>query len=176
MPSAETHLFKRSDVMRTISLREVTDDNFDDVVKLSDTLTDYQKKCVAPNMVSLAQAYVNHDRAWPRAIYLDDEPIGFVMLALWDDDIPKDDQPAYYLWRFMIGKDHQKNGYGKQVLDLIKAKAIKDKMRYLYTSCGMEGDQPYQFYLSYGFEDTGINDGEQVLKMHLELNQDEKLS
>jgi len=162
--------------MGRISLRKVTDDNFDAVVALSDTLTDYQKKCVAPNMVSLAQAYANLDRAWPRAIYLDDTPIGFVMLALWDDDIPKDDQPAYYLWRFMVGKEYQKNGYGKQVLDLIKAKAIEDKMRYLYTSCGMEGDQPYQFYLSYGFEDTGINDGEQILKMAIKPNQEDKES
>ncbi len=151
-----------------ITLRPVTDENFDKVVKLSETLTDYQKTCVAPNMVSLAQAYVNIDRAWPRAIYLDDQPIGFIMVALWDDDIPKEDWPAYYLWRFMVSKDHQQKGYGKHVLDLLINKCKEDKIKTLYTSCNMEGDQPYHFYINYGFLDTGINDGEQVLKMDIE--------
>jgi len=105
--------------MEKIELRDVTSDNFDQVVELSNALTDYQKKCVAPNMVSLAQAYVNLTIAWPKGIYLDDTPIGFVMLSLHDDDIPKEDQPAYYLWRFMKAKEYQNKGYGKQTLDII---------------------------------------------------------
>lgn len=151
--------------MSKIKLKKVTEKNFDSVVKLSDSLTDYQKKCVAPNMVSLAQAYVNGKRAWARAIYLGSKPIGFVMLALWDNDIPKEDLPAYYLWRFMISYEYQKKGYGTDVLDLILEKCIKNGIRYLYTSCETEGEQPYNFYINYGFIDTGINDGEQVLKL-----------
>lgn len=153
-----------------ITLKKITDENFDDVVKLSDTLTDYQKKCVAPNMVSLAQAYANGKRAWPRAIYLGEKAIGFIMLALWDDDIPKEDWPAYYLWRFMMAKDYQQKGYGKQALDLILEKCKKDQIKCLYTSCEMEGKQPYQFYIKYGFVDTGINDGEQILRMVIKDN------
>lgn len=156
-----------------INLRPVRDENFDKVVKLSETLTDYQKKYVAPNMVSLAHAYVNGDRAWPRAIYLDDEPIGFIMVALWGDDIPKEDCPAYYLWRFMMAKDHQQKGYGKQVLDLLIDKCKEDKIKTLYTSCEMDGDQPYKFYTKYGFVDTGINDGEQILRMEIKSNKGE---
>jgi len=154
--------------MEKILLKDVTPDNFDDVVKLSNTLTDEQKKCVAPNMVSLAQAYVNGKRAWPKAIYLGDEPIGFVMIALWDDDIPEEDRPAYYLWRFMMRHDLQGKGYGTQALNIIKKKCIDDGVRYFYTSCSMEGDQPYQFYMNYGFKDTGLNDGEQILKMKIQ--------
>ncbi|MGE4572591.1 MAG: GNAT family N-acetyltransferase [Candidatus Izemoplasmatales bacterium] len=151
--------------MSEISLKKITIDNFDQVIKLSDTLNDYQKKCVAPNLVSLAQAYVEYERAWPRVIYLHNEPIGFVMLALWDDDIPKDDWPAYYLWRFMISAQYQAKGYGKKVLDIIVNKCKEDKIKTLYTSCEMSGNQPYDFYIKYGFEDTGINDGEQILRM-----------
>lgn len=153
--------------MGTITLREVTPDNFDKVVKLSDTLSDYQKRCVARNLASLAQAYVNLDRAWPRAIYLDEEPIGFIMLALQDDDIPEEDQPGYYLWRFMMAKEHQQKGYGRQVLDMVVKMARDKGIKTFYTSCGMEGDQPYKFYTSYGFLDTGRNDGEQILRMDL---------
>jgi diamine N-acetyltransferase len=150
-----------------ISLKRVTKKNFHEVVQLHDSLTEYQKRCVAPNMVSLAQAYVEKKRAWPRAIYLGGKPIGFIMVALWDDDIPKEDLPAYYLWRFMIAKDYQQKGYGKQALDLLKEKCKKDNIKTLYTSCEMEGNQPYDFYINYGFIDTGINDGEQILKMYL---------
>ena len=154
--------------MATITLRPVTDDNFDEVVKLSDTLTDYQKKCVAPNMVSLAQAYVNYDVAWPRAIYNDETPIGFVMLSLKNDHLPKEDQPGYYLWRFMMALDHQKKGYGKNVLDQIIEKCRKDGIKTLYTSCETSGEQPYRFYIGYGFIDTQkVEDGEQVLKYTL---------
>lgn len=150
-----------------ILLKEINQDNFDEVVKLSNTLTDYQNKCVAPNMVSLAQAYANGERAWPRAIYLGDKAIGFIMLALWDEDIPKEDWPAYYLWRFMVAKDYQQKGYGKKVLDMIVDKCKKDGIKCLYTSCSMEGNQPYDFYTKYGLLDTGINDGEQILRMEI---------
>jgi len=153
--------------MPRISLKRITNKNFNEVVKLSDTLSDYQKKCVAPNVVSLAQAYVNKKKAWPRAIYLGKMLIGFIMLALWDEDIPKEDWPAYYVWRFMIAKNYQKQGFGTKVLDIIKEKCIKDKIKSLYISCEMDGNQPYDFYIKYGFVDTGINDGEQILKMYL---------
>jgi len=49
--------------MAKIKLKRVIEKNFNEVVKLSDTLTDYQKKCVAPNMVSLTQAYVNKKKS-----------------------------------------------------------------------------------------------------------------
>jgi diamine N-acetyltransferase len=154
--------------MVNLSLRPVTGDNFSQVVKLSETLTEYQKTCVAPNMVSLAQAYVHYDRAWPRAIYVDDEVVGFVMLALHDDDIPNDDQPAYFLWRFMMAKEHQQKGYGRRVLDMIVNKCREDHIKTLYTSAEFQGDQPLQFYLKYGFKDTGIiDDGEKVLKIEI---------
>lgn len=153
--------------MSKINLKRITTKNFFEIIDLSKTLTDYQQLCVAPNVASLAQAYVNKKRAWPRAIYLGKKPIGFIMLALWDDDIPKEDYPAYYLWRLMIAKNFQSKGYGSQVLDLIKDKCVKDGIKTLYTSCEMKGEQPYQFYINYGFKDTLINDGEQILKMYL---------
>ncbi len=149
-----------------IHLEELNKDNLFEVIKLHDTLSEYQKKCVAPNSISIAQAYVN-PQAWPRVIYDDDTMIGFVMISTHDEDIPIEDQPSYYLWRFMIAYSFQHKGYGKTVLDLIIDKARNEQQSYLYTSCEMEGDMPYQFYIRYGFIDTGINDGEQVLKYKL---------
>lgn len=153
-----------------ITLRDLTQDNIFKVIKLWDTLEDSQKKSVAPNVVSIAQAYVNLDRAWPKAIYLFEEPIGFVMVALKDEDIPNEDQPAYFLWRFMMERSHQNHGYGKMVLDLIKEKCIKDGIQYLYVSCTMHEPMPYQFYIRYGFVDTHeMDDDEQILKMKISI-------
>ena len=153
--------------MSELSLQALTTDNLMVVIKLSDTLTDYQKSCVAPNMYSIAEAYVNPGNAWPRAIYLDDTPIGFVMLSLIPDEIEEPDK-SYYLWRYMIALDYQNKGYGKSILDLIVDKCRADNKDYLYTSCEMHGDMPYQFYLKYGFIDTGIVAyGEQVLKLDI---------
>jgi len=155
--------------MNGISLQLITNDNFRSIVKLSDTLSDEQKKCVAPNVVSLAQAYLNHEVAWPRAIYLDDIPIGFMMIDISPDDIPIDEN-AYYLWRFMIGKEYQGMGYGKKALDLLIDKCVEDQKDVLYTSCDMENDMPYQFYIKYGFIDTGVLDeDEEVLKLNIKL-------
>jgi diamine N-acetyltransferase len=152
----------------TISLRPIEADNVFAIIKLSDTLTEEQKRNVAPNVVSLAQAYVHLDIAWPRAIYEDEEPIGFVMLSLFDPDIPVEDRPAYMLWRFMVKLDRQGHGVGKQVLDLIVEKCKKDGVRTLYTSCVMERPEPYRFYVNYGFLDTGEDDdNERILKMRI---------
>ena len=151
-----------------IHLKDVTKDNVFKVIELSKTLDETQQKSVAPNVLSIAQAYVNQDRAWPQVIYLDEEIIGFVMLALKDEDIPEVDQPSYYLWRFMMAKSHQSKGYGKQVLDLIYKKCQEDQVRYLYTSCTMHSPMPYQFYTKYGFVDTHeMDDEEEILKLEI---------
>lgn len=149
-----------------IYLKEVDRDNIFQIIELWDTLEDYQKKSVAPNVLSLAQAYVSRHMAWPKAIYLDDKPIGFVMLALEDDEIKEEDQPSYFLWRFMIAKPFQGMGYGKQVLDQIYEMCKKNHMKYLFVSCHMHHAMPYQFYINYGFVDTHEKfDDEEILKL-----------
>jgi len=55
-----------------ITLRPVTGDNLRALIRLSETLTEPQSHCVAPNAVSVAQAHVS-DAAWMRAISLGDE-------------------------------------------------------------------------------------------------------
>ncbi len=154
--------------MSIITLKEITNNNFIPVIKLSKTLSETQKKCVASNELSLAQAYLNQTLAWPRAIYLDDVPIGFVMLNIKPTNIPEDDQPAIDVWRLMIGGKFQSKGYGKQVLDIILQKARDEKKKTVYLSCDMKDEMPYQFYIKYGFIDTGIMDeDEEILKIYL---------
>lgn len=149
-----------------IQLKEVTPKNLKAVLDLYDTLDDIQKKHVAPNAVSLAQAYVHPDVAWPRVIVDGDLVVGFIMLELHPEEIPEYNRPGHYIWRMMIGKPYQHKGYGKQTLDLIKNKCQEEGLKSLYVSCTMTQDMPYQFYINNGFMDTGYEEhGERYLKL-----------
>ena len=151
-----------------ITLKEVNENNFYAIKSMSDNLDDNQKKAVAPNVVSLAEAYISNGLAWPRAVYLNETPIGFVMLSLKLSAIKSEDQPAYYLWRLMIDKKYQNQGYGKLVIDKIIEKCQEDHQKYLYVSTTTHAPMPLAFYLKYGFENThDIVDDELVLKMKI---------
>jgi len=144
--------------MNAIQLKKITIDNLKAVCQLSDTLTPQQQKCVSSNAYSIAQAHYCKDRAWFRAIYLEEEPIGFVMVdvKLDEDKLTEDEKPSVMLWRFMIGRDFQGKGYGKKVLDMLVEKFRQKANRYFFTSCRMGEGSPYHFYLNYGFIDTGL--------------------
>ena len=79
-----------------LELRVITEENLDDVLDLK--VKQDQEQFVASNLVSLAQAYA-YKAAWPRAIYLQDKTVGFVMLE--DPFFIDDNQalPAAELWR-----------------------------------------------------------------------------
>lgn len=152
-----------------IELKEIGYDTLKEVIEIYDTLSDGDKKHVAPNIYSLAEAYINYSIAWPRAIMHNKEVIGFVMLGLDNYMADKNDWPVNYLWRFMIASEFQGKGYGKQVLDLIVQKCKEEERRYLYVSCTRMDPMPYEMYIKYGFIDTGkVEEGEQVLKLKIE--------
>ncbi len=140
-----------------ITLREVTAETVGQVCKLSDTLSDPQKKMVAPNAYSIAQAYFEK-HAWFRAVYADDVPVGFVMLY---DDAEKD---HVYLWRFMIAGERQGRGYGRRALELVLEHArTRHNAREITASyVPMEGGAG-PFYRKLGFEPTGEMEGEEVV-------------
>lgn len=148
-----------------ITLREVNQGNFKSIASMWDQLDNDQKKAVAPNVVSLAEAYISDGLAWPRAVYFDETPIGFIMLHLRLSDIKEEDQPAYYIWRMMMAKPYQNKGYGKQVIEAIIEKCKADQQAYLYVSTTTHAPMPLAFYLNCGFENTHeVHYGELILK------------
>lgn len=143
-----------------VELKELNECSFYPITKLE--VLDKQKECVASNSFSMAQAYFHKD-AWFRGIYVNDEAVGFVMLKL--DHV----KPDYYLWRFMIDKNHQGKGYGKLALDEI-VKVIKEfpHAKILRSSVEMGEASPLGFYKKYGFEETDEwDEGEKVIKLKL---------
>jgi diamine N-acetyltransferase len=149
-----------------VSLREITADTVTTIIRL--TVTEYQNRFVAPNAVSLAQALFAPE-AWYRAIYLGEEPVGFVMLA--DESLlePMPDEPTIGVWRFMVDAKHQRKGVGRAamrlVIDHVRSKGI---FRKLWLSYVPEEGGPEQLYLSMGFRPTGaVDDGEIVMELVL---------
>jgi diamine N-acetyltransferase len=139
-----------------VSLQEITGETVRDICRLTDTLTPPKKNMVAPNAVSIAQAYFEK-HAWFRAIYADETPVGFVML--YDDP----DEQEYFLWRFMIAEPHHGKGFGCRAIELL-ADYVKTRpgAKVLETSCGQGAGSPEGFYRKLGFQRNGKMLGDEV--------------
>jgi diamine N-acetyltransferase len=143
-----------------VSLREITEGTVRTICDLK--VDDSQQKFVAPNAVSIAQAYFS-DKAWFRAIYADESPVGFLMLY-------KDaDKPEYFLWRMMTDDRYQRMGFGyKAMILLIEYVKTLPNASELLTSCVPGDGSPEGFYRKLGFERTGEMDGiEAVMRLPL---------
>jgi diamine N-acetyltransferase len=150
-----------------VTLREISAETVRAVTKL--TVTEYQNRFVAPNAVSLAQALFAPE-AWYRAIYLGEQPVGFVMLSDQSLLSPVPDKPEAYVWRFMVDSKHQHMGIGRAAMLLViehvrsKGKFGELKLSYVPAADGPEG-----LYLSMGFRPTGeVDEGEVVMSLRLE--------
>jgi diamine N-acetyltransferase len=151
-----------------LSLREVTDDNRAAVVELR--VTDEQTTYVASVTQSLADALEYPDaKPWFRAVYADDQPVGFVMIS---DGITVDDPEylgPYYLWRLLVDHRFQGRGYGTAALDLVVEHVrTRPDARVLVVSHVVGPASPGPFYERYGFRPTGdVHEGEVVLELDL---------
>jgi diamine N-acetyltransferase len=141
------------DKLHLVSLRQITAQTVRSVCSL--TVTKAQENLVAPNPVSLAQALFE-PKAWYRAIYMAEQPVGFVMLE--DESLLPacPTVPTVRLWRFMVDARFQGQGIGKaallQVIDEIRGKEL---FSILATSYVAGPGCAEQFYLGLGFRHTG---------------------
>ena len=112
--------------------------------------------------MSIAQAYFNK-HAWFRAVYADEEPVGFIML--YDDP----EKPEYFLWRMMTDTRYQGMGFGWRAMKLlIEHVRTRPNATELMTSCVQGDGSPQGFYEKLGFKLTGEKeDQEVVLKLIL---------
>lgn len=159
-----THMGSTADL---VTLQEITAETVRAVIRLS--VTDYQNRFVASNATSLSQALFS-PQAWYRAIYLGDEPVGFVMLS--DESLlePMPENPEVGVWRFMVDAKHQGKGIGRVamllIIEHVRGKGIFRRLELSYVP-GEGG--PEKLYLSLGFRPTGKVDAGQIV-MELPLN------
>jgi diamine N-acetyltransferase len=146
--------------MPVITLREITAATVRVICDLE--TREEQKRFVAPNALSIAQAYFE-PRAIFRAVYADEVPVGFVM---WK---PTDETEVAYLWRFMIDRNHQKMGHAKQAITQLIDLLRDAGYRRMQTSIVLGDGGPVDFYRSIGFVETDamLSNGERVLTRSL---------
>jgi len=155
--------------MPVVTLREITEGNRTAVEALA--VTEEQSYYVASVTTSLQEAQEYPDaKAWYRAVYADDEPVGFVMIS---DGITVDDPSyvgPYYLWRLLVDHRFQGQGYGTAALDLVVEHVrTRPDARVLLTSHVVGPTSPVTFYERYGFRLTGaVHDGEPLLELPLD--------
>ena len=148
-----------------VSLRPLSESNRQAVEALR--VSPEQERFVSGVAESLAQAAEHPDaHALYWAVYAEDTPVGFVMIA---DEVGSPDYIPQYLWKLLIDERYQRRGFGTATLDLIvEYFRGRPGVEVLNTSAGQGDGSPIAFYERYGFEQTGeVRDDEVLLRLKL---------
>lgn len=149
-----------------IEIRKITHDNMKEVLALE--LEDVQKKFVDTNLYRLAFAYVketnNEKPPILFAIYKKDEVIGFADMGFFElserDFLFEEfgDRATYGINHFMIDKNQQGKGLGKQamvkIIEYLRT-FPQGKADAIYLSYWMTNEGARRLYKSVGFIETG---------------------
>lgn len=130
-----------------MEFRKIDKSNYWDCIAL--TIDESQEGFVADNKQSLVEA-AYEDGLYTLGVYHENTMIGFILYD-YDDSIP-----GWSMSRFMIGRQFQGRGYGKQAvmafLDYFKGKHNADR---LYISVSLENTVARKMYSSIGFTEIG---------------------
>ncbi|MBS5667943.1 MAG: GNAT family N-acetyltransferase [Firmicutes bacterium] len=156
-----------------IQLKEITNANIWKVCALEPF--DEQKDFVAENIQSLAEAYATKNEgnnALPLAVYHDETLIGFVMIGKGtvgneeESDLIKEN---YSIWRLMIDKKFQGQGFGKQTIDaainLIRTFPFGEAKK-VWLSYEPENTHARDIYRKYGFTENGEMCGNEIIAVY----------
>jgi ribosomal protein S18 acetylase RimI-like enzyme len=154
-------------VAMTVSLRPITSANLAEITALQ--LAPGQERFVSTVADSMLEAIAEPaGRAIQWGLYSGDLAVGFVMISDEVDDIPG--YIPHYLWKLLIDRRHQRQGYGSAALDLVADHFRRQPgVEVLSTSAGQGQGSPIPFYERYGFRRTGeiVFDDEVLLQLRL---------
>ena len=154
-----------------LELKKINRNNVADILKLE--VFDSQKSFVATNNSSIIEAYIaitENNHVFTFGIYNDDTPIGFLMIGF---DVNSDNEGApkvakgnYNIWRLMVDKKFQGQGFGKKAMDL----ALEfintfpcGTAKYCWLSYENENDVARELYKSIGFVEIDEKDGDEIV-------------
>ena len=125
-----------------------------------------QEQFVAPVTVSLAQAYVYGQAAWPRVIVDGDRIVGFVMVSIQSDH--PIEAYRFGLWRLAVAAEEQGKGYGRFAVQEVAREGRRRGKTKLYVTWVPGEGGPAEFYRRLGFVTTDeAIDGEVVAALDL---------
>lgn len=147
-----------------LRLEKVNERTFKKIIDMK--LPAEQNKFVAPNVVSLAQAWLYYQEARPLAICNDDDVVGFVMLD-WDEN-----ERTVGIWRFMIAPEFQNKGYGKKAMEVvIELVRNEGKFDLIHLDYVPGNTIAHDLYFSLGFRENGeVEDDEIIMTLPLTDN------
>jgi len=130
--------------------------NFKRVLKLE--VAEHEKKFVAPNMFSIAEAYVEPD-TYPMAIYYRHEPVGFMLYGQFIED-----KGEWWIGRLMVVPEHRRKGIAegatKVAIENMK-KLGADK--HIFVSFVPDNDEARLLYEKLGFKDAEREEGKETV-------------
>ena len=154
--------------MPSIELRPITDANRDAVVALHGGPA--EGRFVSSVADSIAEAAETPEgNPWYRAVYVGDEPVGFVMIS-WDVvPRPPDIIGPWFLWKLIVDERQQRGGIGRAIVDEVVRVIRAEGATELMTSHVIGEGGPDGFYERLGFVPTGEFDvnGERILQLDL---------
>lgn len=144
-----------------IELREITKDNFFEVGLLATNasgMPTFDEEYICANTVSIAESKF-YPELLPQGIYLDNQPIGFIMSGPYENDNYK-----YWILRFMIDYKFQGKGYGKQsFLAFIEQMRNKKVVNQIFLGLHESNKAAITLYESCGFRFTGVEKDDELV-------------
>lgn len=136
-----------------------------DVVPLENiTVHPDQDRFIAPNIVTIAQARFETG-AYDFCLWDGDTRIGLIALidmAEHEDREEIDAPDAVYVWRLLIGKDFQRQGYGQAAMAFAEDWARKRGRRCVQIQAVEDNAPAIAMYQSLGYALTGNRSGKEV--------------
>ena len=154
---------KNMNSAESLHFEKITWDNLDAIINLH--VTKEQRDFVASNKDSFVHAFIRMTaegkQVFPFGIYKGKKPVGFIMITY---DVGEDDgeepsaewflRNSYFIWRFMIDKRYQGNGYGREAMQLA-LEFIRTfpagEAKYCWLSYEPENTAAKKLYASLGF-------------------------
>ena len=150
----------------SVTLRDITGDNYFQVLELKISPEQEAAKFVAPVVRSLADAWYYREEGitYPKAIYANEDLVGFIMY-----DLDPEEQQVF-IWRFLIDQRYQGKGYGRQTIEAVLAMAKEQAQMTKVVADYVDGNEPMKkILLDLGFEETGFDpdNNEHIMVYHL---------
>lgn len=153
--------------MSEITLQSLRMENARAVVRLK--VAPEQRGYMASNADSIAEAYVEPVMQ-PRAIYADDELVGFAMYGYGDDTTPAEIRGRWWIIRFMVDEHFQRRGYGRTaMLKLIELIREQPDCKSIFLGVDPANAVAIRLYESLGFQATDeIEYGETIMQLQFD--------
>ena len=138
----------------SVTLRDITGDNYFQVLELKISPKQEAAKFVSPVVRSLADAWFYREEGitYPKAIYADEDLVGFIMYEL------DTEEQQVFVWRFLIDQAFQGRGYGRQTIEAVVEMAKQQTQMTKVVADYVDGNEPMKkILLNLGFEETGFN-------------------